>query len=56
MIAASLGVVTNSIASPPMKSTILRKAIEMLVPTTVCISVVSVVRRDSTSILKRRRC
>ncbi len=49
MIAVSLGLVTNSMTRPPMNSRVLRKAREMLVPTTVWISVVSVVRRDSTS-------
>ena len=45
----SLALVTNSIARPPTNSSALRSAIEMLVPTTAWISVVSVVRRDSTS-------
>jgi len=41
--------VKNSMAMPPTNSRALRSAIEMLVPTTAWISVVSVVRRDSTS-------
>ena len=49
MIEVSFTLVTNIIASPPTKSSTLRIAIEMLVPTTAWISVVSVVRRDSTS-------
>ena len=49
MIDDSLTLVTNSIASPPTNSRTLRSAIEMLVPTTAWISVVSAVRRDNTS-------
>ena len=49
MMADSLGLVTNSITRPPMNSSIFRSAIEMLVPTTAWISVVSVVMRDRTS-------
>jgi hypothetical protein len=41
--------VTNSITIPPMNRKRFLSASEMLVPTTVWISVVSVVRRDSTS-------
>ncbi len=43
------GLVMNSITRPPMNSSVLRSASEMLVPTIAWISVVSVVRRDSTS-------
>ena len=49
MIADSLTLVMNSIARPPTNSSTFRNAIEMLVPTTDWISVVSVVSRDSTS-------
>jgi hypothetical protein len=49
MIADSLGLVTNSITRPPANSNVLRSASEMLVPTTLWIKVVSVVRRDRTS-------
>ncbi len=49
MIADSLALVTNSITNPPANSRVLRNAIDTLVPTSVWISVVSVVRRDSTS-------
>jgi len=49
MMAVSLASVTNSITRPPMNSSTLRRATEMLVPTTAWIRVVSVVRRDSTS-------
>jgi len=49
MMAVSFGLVTNSITRPPPNSRVLRSASEMLVPTTVWIRVVSVVRRDSTS-------
>ncbi len=52
MIDVSLALVANSIASPPAKSRMLRSAIEMLVPTTAWISVVSAVSRDSTSPLR----
>ena len=52
MIDVSFTLVTNSIARPPANSKTLRSAIEMLVPTTAWISVVSVVRRDSTSPLR----
>ncbi len=48
-MAESLALVKNIMTMPPTKSSMLRKAIEMLAPTTVWISVVSVVRRDSTS-------
>jgi len=40
MIEDNLGLVTNIIASPPMKRSALRSAIEMLVPTTDWMSVV----------------
>jgi len=43
------GLVAISIAIAPMPSTALRRPIDRLEPTTVCTSVVSVVRRDSTS-------
>ena len=49
MIEVSFALVTNSMTRPPENSSVLRSASEMLVPTTVWISVVSVVRRDSTS-------
>ncbi len=49
MIANSFRLVTASITMPPTNRNTLRSAIDMLVPTTVWISVVSVVRRDSTS-------
>jgi hypothetical protein len=38
-----------SITSPPSISSTLRRPMDRLVPITVCTSVVSVVRRDSTS-------
>ena len=43
------GFVMTSIAIAPMPITALRRPIDRLEPTTVCTSVVSVVRRDSTS-------
>ncbi len=43
------GLVATSIAMPPANSTVLRRPIEMLDPTAVWITVVSAVRRDSTS-------
>jgi len=49
MMDVSFALVTNSMTRPPTNSSVLRSASEMLVPTTVWISVVSVVRRDSTS-------
>ena len=49
MIEVSLTLVMNSMIMPPTNSRKLRSASEMLVPTRVWISVVSVVRRDSTS-------
>ena len=49
MIDESFTLVTNIIANPPAKSSALRSAIEMLVPTTAWMSVVSAVRRESTS-------
>ena len=49
MMPASLALVTNSITRPPRNSSTLRSAMEMLVPTTAWIRVVSVVMRDSTS-------
>ena len=49
MIDDSLTLVKNSITRPPTNSSTLRSAIEMLVPTTAWINVVSVVMRDSTS-------
>ncbi len=52
MIDESFTLVTNIIARAPTKSSALRSAIEMLVPTTVWMSVVSVVRRESTSPLR----
>ena len=52
MIDESFTLVKNIIARPPTNSSALRSAIEMLVPTTDWISVVSVVRRDSTSPLR----
>ncbi len=49
MIEESFTLVTNIIANPPANSSTLRMAMEMLVPTTDWMSVVSVVRRESTS-------
>ena len=49
MIDESFTLVKNIIASPPANRSTLRIAIEMLVPTTDWMSVVSVVRRESTS-------
>ncbi len=43
------GLVTISISIAPMPITVLRRPMLRLEPTTVCTSVVSVVRRDSTS-------
>ncbi len=45
----SFGLVMNSMTAPPMISSALRSAIETDEPTTTCSSVVSVVRRDTTS-------
>ncbi len=44
-----MALVASSITSPPMNSSALRRPIETLVPTRVWISVVSAVRRESTS-------
>jgi hypothetical protein len=43
------GLVMTSMPSAPMPMTVLRRPMLRLEPTTVCTSVVSVVRRDSTS-------
>ncbi len=48
-VSISRGLVATSIAMPPMNSTALRRPIEMLEPTALWITVVSVVSRDSTS-------
>ena len=47
--AIAAGFVTTSMPIAPTPSTALRRPIDRLEPTTVCTSVVSVVRRDSTS-------
>ena len=52
MIEVSFTLVTNMSARPPAKSSALRSAMEMLVPTTAWMSVVSAVSRESTSPLR----
>ena len=52
MIDASFTLVKNIMPRPPTNSSVLRSAIEMLVPTKDWMSVVSAVRRDNTSPLR----
>ena len=49
IMALNLMLVTKSMTRPPINNNAFLNAIEILVPTTVCISVVSAVRRESTS-------
>ena len=52
--AASFGLVTNSIASEPNTVTVLRRATDMLEPTTLRSSSASVVRRETSSPVRLR--